>query len=548
MKELTAHKHKKIVLVGTYWTGQFRKWRGYYNYPIDEAVDVAPEAYGDICELWLFRGKQYPLYRTAKFIGVKTKAELVSEYKYKPQKGSQHKKYLLFKTAILYAPSETADKVIVRLSDFVKRSPKVWAQLKAYLESSDRTNPKLAARLPRILNDIPPERLCVCEAALEYDYYPVVPCLNPVNAPIIDPDFKRDVQESDIPEDVLKMLLKDQTTGNNILWMTDNYVKYESLFDAKMGPRDQILVEEVNRPGTKIIRPRVDKSREEQRARVVGKAEVFTPSWICNAMNNLMDAAWFGLKKSPFTIEGYKSWKANKERIPFPGKDGGDWQTFVREVRMEITCGEAPFIVSRYDTTTGEVIDIPERIGILDRKLRVVTENVGVRNPKKWLEWAIVALKGVLAFEWQGDNLLIARENILYTILEYYKYYCHAVVDHDTLLELARIVSWNVWQMDGLKFVVPLSCHDEIIVPKKPKAVQPDLFATEEPKELSEQTLPLTKPCPGCAKKHILDGAEFHNGIYCKIMDWGTGEPHEFVWHYLHRDRECVEKERRGQQ
>ena len=46
MKELTAHK--KIVLVGTYWTGQFSKWRGYYNYPIDEAVEVAPEAYGDI--------------------------------------------------------------------------------------------------------------------------------------------------------------------------------------------------------------------------------------------------------------------------------------------------------------------------------------------------------------------------------------------------------------------------------------------------------------------------------------------------------------------
>ena len=55
MKKSTAHK--KIVLVGTYWTGQFSKWRGYYNYPIDEAVEVDPEAYGDICELWLFRGK-----------------------------------------------------------------------------------------------------------------------------------------------------------------------------------------------------------------------------------------------------------------------------------------------------------------------------------------------------------------------------------------------------------------------------------------------------------------------------------------------------------
>jgi hypothetical protein len=111
-------------------------------------------------------------------------------------------------------------------------------------------------------------------------------------------------------------------------------------------------------------------------------------------------------------------------------------------------------------------------------------------------------------------------------------------------LELADIVSWNIWQMDGLKFVVPMSCHDEIIAPKTPKPVQRDFFAVEE-RRLMEQTLPLKKPCPGCAKKHILDGAEFHNGIYSKIMDWGTGEPHEFVWHYLHRDRISVEKEKR---
>ena len=366
---------------------------------------------------------------------------------------------------------------------------------------------------------------------------------------VIDPDFKRDILESSIPGDVLDALLLDRTTGKNIMWMTDGYEHLESVCDVKMGVHEEINADVISRPGNKIIRPRVDKSKEEQRERVQKKAEVFTPSWICNAMNNLMDAAWFGLEKSPFTIEGHKSWKANRERIPFPGKDGGDWQTFVREVRMEITCGEAPFIVSRYDTTTGEVIDIPERIGILDRKLRVVTENVGVRNPKKWLEWAIVALKGVLGFEWQGDNLLIARENILYTILEYYKYYCHAVVDHATLLELARIVSWNIWQMDGLKFVVPNSCHSTKIVKEKPKYRQDDLFAgTSDAPSPEQQQMELEVPCPGCAKKHILDGAEFHNGIYCKIMDWGTGEPHEFVWHYLHRDRACVEKERREQQ
>ena len=365
---------------------------------------------------------------------------------------------------------------------------------------------------------------------------------------VIDPDFSRDVLESDIPRDVLDVLLLDRTTGKNIMWMTNGYEHLESVFDVKMGVHDEINADVISRPGNKIIRPRIDKSREEQKDRIQKKAEVFTPSWICNAMNNLMDAAWFGRKTSPFTIEGNKSWNATQKPVKFPKKLKKTWLDFITEVRLEITCGEAPFLASRYDTTTGEVIPIPERIGILDRKLRVVTENIG-GNPKEWLKHAQMALMAILGFEWQGDNLLIARENILYTVLEYYKYYCHAVVEHDALLELANIVSWNVWQMDGLKFVVPLSCHEETIVPKKPKAVQPDLFATGEPKELSEQTQPLTKPCPGCAKKHILDGAELHNGTYCKIMDWQTGEPYEFIWHYLRgKERERAAKERREQQ
>ena len=347
---------------------------------------------------------------------------------------------------------------------------------------------------------------------------------------VIDPDLeKRDILESEIPRDVLDILLKDRTTGKNILWMTDGYEHLESIFGIKMGIHDPIDADAISRPGNKIIRPRVDKSKEEQRARVQKKAEVFTPSWICNNMNNLIDAAWFERKTSPFTVEGHKSWRATRKPIVFPKKLKKTWLDFVTEVRLEITCGEAPFLASRYDTTTGEIIPIPERIGILDRKLRIVTENVRGK-PKEWLKYAKMALKAVLGFEWQGDNVLLARENVLWTILEYYKYYCSLTpISHDDLLELADIVSWNIWQMDGLKFVVPMSC--------KPTEIKtPLLDGTIETH---------TKPCPGCVKKHILDGAEFHNGIYSKIMDWGTGEPHEFVWHYLHRDRASVEKEKR---
>ena len=317
----------------------------------------------------------------------------------------------------------------------------------------------------------------------------------------IDPNFARDILESDIPRDILEILLLDRTTGKNILWMSDNYVHLESVFDVKMGKSDSINTDVISRPGNKIIRPRVDKSRDEQRKRIVGKAEVFTPSWVCNAMNNLVDSAWFNRKTSPFNKEEQNSWQTEKATITFPKKLKKTWLDYVNEVRLEMCCGEAPFIASRYDTTTGNVIPVPERIGILDRKLRIINENVGCDNPSKWLEYAKSALKAVLGFEWQGDNVLLARENILWTILEYYKFYCsEKPIDHATLLELAEVVSWNIWQMDGLKCVVPNSC-------KEVEIRTLDLFSGET----------ITKTvCEGCAKNNIRK----HNGIYCKIKDW----------------------------
>lgn len=347
---------------------------------------------------------------------------------------------------------------------------------------------------------------------------------------VLIPDFTRDILESDIPRDVLDVLLADRTTGENIKWMTDGYVKYESCFEEKMGPEDLILAKEICNKGIKIIRPRVDKSREEQRERVQKKAEVFTPSWICNNMINGFDAAWFKRKTSPFTTEGRKDcrWKRLSGKIAFPKRLKQTWLDYVNYRCLEMCCGEGPFLVSRYDTTTGEVIPIPDRIGILDRKLRVVTENVGTK-PDEWLKHAILALKATLGFEWQGDNLLLARENILYTMLEYYKFYCtDEPIDHATLLELADIISWNIWQMDGLKGVVPLTCHDEPIDPPKPKSVQMDLFGAPEQAKPAKE-LPLTKPCPGCKFKKPLDGIFLHNGQYCNIMDWEERKPFRYV-------------------
>lgn len=45
---------------------------------------------------------------------------------------------------------------------------------------------------------------------------------------------------------------------------------------------------------TKLLKPRIEKGKTEQIKRNKDNAEVFTPCWIVNKQNNLVDNAWFG--------------------------------------------------------------------------------------------------------------------------------------------------------------------------------------------------------------------------------------------------------------
>ena len=298
---------------------------------------------------------------------------------------------------------------------------------------------------------------------------------------------------------LLEILLIDRTTKKNLIWATDNYSSRGPGYKAS----DNISVYAIIKRNGSIIKPRVEKSKKEQTDRVKSKAEVFTPSWICNAQNNLIDNAWFE-RENVFNTETEKGWIANTSKIAFP--DGKTWQNYVKENRLEITCGEAPYLVSRYDTVSGEEIPIAERIGLLDRKLRVVSENVD--SEPEWLKWAKTAFKSVYGFDWQGDNVLLARENLLRTFIDYYvaKFDNFPIIEY--LLEIAEIVSWNIWQMDGLKYVVPNSCKavDETVY---------TLFGEEHNKV----------ECLGCKTNN----PHKHNGIYCKIKDWQTGKTIKFV-------------------
>lgn len=322
-----------------------------------------------------------------------------------------------------------------------------------------------------------------------------------------------DIRENDIlkrdPE-LLEILLIDHSRPKHgkkyghIIWATDNY---EPLGKELYGENVEIIAEAITGEHGEIIQPRVKKTKAEQQSRARDKGEVFTPSWICNRQNNLVDDDWFGLAGS-FNVEIDEGWKTNPKPIQFPTAKGYTWQDYVTDTRLEITCGEAPYLVSRYDTITGDIIPVKERIGLLDRKLRVVAENTA--SLEEWFEQVLLAYKSIYAYEWQGDNLLLARENAFYTFIDFYgDKFGVAEPTKEQARQIAEIISWNFWQMDGLKGVIPNSCHDQV-------DVIPSLFGDEEQ---------VVTPCPGCQN----DDHKRHNGIYCKIMNWEKGKTERFI-------------------
>lgn len=251
-------------------------------------------------------------------------------------------------------------------------------------------------------------------------------------------------------KDLLDILLFDRTTRKNICWATDYYISY----GVEYMPQEPITKELITGPNSHLLKPRVLRSLDEKNLRTKDKAEVFTPSWVCNEQNNLVDEAWFE-RKDVFNIVDSKNqtWKATEEKIDFP--KGKTWKKYVDAKRLEISCGEAPYLVSRYDTVTGNEIPISERIGLLDRKLRIVNENTD--NEDEWYKWAIRAYQSTYGYEYQGDNLLLARENLLYTFIENMEHKFSKKPSDEQLIEIAKIISWNIWQMDGITMTAPFS-------------------------------------------------------------------------------------------
>lgn len=296
-----------------------------------------------------------------------------------------------------------------------------------------------------------------------------------------------DIKESTLRRkgDLLDILLTDRTTKKNIIWATNSYKGHGAAF----APDQKIQPDLVIGVYGQLIQPRAAKSLEEQRHRTKEKAEVFTPLKTVDQMNKALETS-----------------KPNKN----------NWQEYVRELKLEITCGEAPFIVSRYNPTAhGVLIKLASRVGFLDRKLKVVSRYCD--NKKDWLYWAKEAFKASYGYEWQGDNVLLARENLLYTMIDYYEDKFNRKPTVKVQEEFAEIISWNIFQMDGLRYVVPMTCFHEYELDP-----QPPLFAQQGDSRASKIK---EFECEGCKYNRPYK----HNGTYVKIMDWNKEKSIKFV-------------------
>ena len=274
---------------------------------------------------------------------------------------------------------------------------------------------------------------------------------------------------------VLDTLLKDKSTGKNIIWATDPPEELQTVMYEPVTDRSQITTQQLGLTHYEVVLPRMMKQTDTQQQRTRKKGEVFSPAWVCNKMNNALDADWFrglgaGESAGQFTVELPQGWQTVETPVQFPVCKGRTpaWVQYVQSRRLEVTCGEAPFLASRYDAATGEMIPVARRIGILDRKLRVVSENAATED--EWCKYATHAVQSTYGYEYQGDNLLLARVNLLLTYAEHLQARWQRKPTKEELQPIANIISWNLWQMDGLHLSVPGG-------KPQPEAEQLDLFS-----------------------------------------------------------------------
>ena len=255
---------------------------------------------------------------------------------------------------------------------------------------------------------------------------------------------------------VYEQLLADRTTHNKIIWANETHQPLDpERYKATAEVDIQAILDDV-------IVPRFAKSKADQQGRTKSNAEVFTPLWVIEKQNDTLD------------------------------KEDLDLRTYIEQTWLEVACGEGPYMVTRYHMDSGKQIPLGERTGFVDRKLQRINQEA--TNIEEWRELVRSAFKSSYGFEKNGDSLLLARENLL---CSYWDYHCHKWNDVPSVEEvtvIAKIISYNIFQMDGLTKTVPLS----------------DRTASQVVKQAAESRKPTNR------------------GIPVQVMNWKTGQMERF--------------------
>ena len=225
---------------------------------------------------------------------------------------------------------------------------------------------------------------------------------------------------------LLAPLLADKTTKRNIIWATDAYRSLGFPYERTQEIRPALITGE----HSDVIKTRARKEMEQQSERTRRHAEVFTPLAVCRQMIGDVDAAYFG-GADPFMADGVPS-----ARVSFPRRR--KWQHYV---------------------ATMEGVPLAERQGVLDRKLRIVCENTA--DETEWMRWTVRAYQATYGYEFQGDNLLIARVNLLMTFEKYLRARWRRKPTAQEYRAIIRTIVWNLWQMDGIRGSIPYAEESE---------------------------------------------------------------------------------------
>lgn len=258
---------------------------------------------------------------------------------------------------------------------------------------------------------------------------------------------------------VLEILLTDFTTKKHI---------YYANTDDSHSFTEPLTIN--SNPVSRVLKTNSDKTNRKKKM-----AEVFTPVWTINKMlNSIEESSGF---KNSFTVGEDKNYKCCDD---YKQMSGDELANYLKFTYLEITCGEAPFITTRYDTISGEDVPLEDRVGILDRKFKILNL-VGKSDPVLYFRLAVSTIKSVYGFDYQGDSLFLARKNVLLTFIENFVDTFNVYPPEIILVNIAIIIQRNFWQMDGILYTLPFESDKRL----------KDKMKTKYPDEL-----------------------------YCKIYDW----------------------------